>query len=48
MNRIRISVDKLRQLIIRVNEAEKFHHEIRVLCAISIIMSVASLILHVI
>ncbi len=48
MDRIRIRVDKLKQLIVRVNEAEKFHREIRFLCAIAIIMSVTSLILHVI
>ena len=48
MERIRIRVDKLQQLIAKVKEAERFHREMRVLCGISIIMSIVSLILHVI
>ena len=48
MERVRISVEKLRQIFDKVKKVEKSHDDTRALCYLALIVSIASLVLHAI
>ena len=48
MDRVRVSIEKLRQILVRVKNVERSQGEVKILCCISLIVSLASLVLHAI